>query len=363
MKSDETRLSRPFEVGYDTDNEEYYIFAPAGCVLVDGQAAEIEDADQYGNVSLAFGSTLPSALYAHVTKDSGSAGGYKVEFDANETKNGAKYNFKVTDFGNEDGDAGYDVATGVVSLGGSYDEPFDYVVETEEGEGGEEIEKYVVKASSFYFDGVLQTIDDDLEIEQVGSVTAYLICYGVASKNADDEIEYTWTFSLDDEPQEADEPATPDDPPDKVLNVKLYDFEDGAVVKDYRGVNLPVMSGAPVATSIEDIGVFAPVYSSSTGLVAGFKNCYYQIGGFSFSLPNQSLPIENGFVCLQISSTSASPSAQLVGKATLAALQSDQANLSNVVIPFYKVSGSQIEVDLRRMPTTGILEFFQQQSS
>ena len=120
--TDDTRIARPFEVAYDTEREEYYIFAPTGCVLVDGKAAEIADADSYGNVVLDIGGSMPDALYAHVTQSEDATNGYKVEFDGKETKSGAKWNFKVTNFGEEENDGGqYDLATGIVSLSASGD--------------------------------------------------------------------------------------------------------------------------------------------------------------------------------------------------------------------------------------------------
>lgn len=109
----------PFEVFYDHETEKYYIFAPAGCVLVNGAEVEIVDAS-YGNVELDLDiDDLPDSVYAHVTKDSNATGGYKVEFDGNATKSGAKWNFRVMRFGAAENDGNqYDVATSVVNLGG-----------------------------------------------------------------------------------------------------------------------------------------------------------------------------------------------------------------------------------------------------
>ena len=114
-------LPRPFEVDYDPEEEEYYIFAPPGCVLVDGEAVEIEDADGKGNVALDLDpENLPDSLWAHVTKSSTATGGHKVEFDGNATKAGAKWNFRVMRFGAAENDGNqYDIATSVVSLGES----------------------------------------------------------------------------------------------------------------------------------------------------------------------------------------------------------------------------------------------------
>lgn len=107
----------PFEVFYDADK--YYIFAPDGCVLVGGVAAEIVDASN-GNVELDLDpEDLPDYLYAHVTEDSSATGGYKVEFDGEATKTGAEWNFRVVRFGASENDGNqYDIATSVVNLGG-----------------------------------------------------------------------------------------------------------------------------------------------------------------------------------------------------------------------------------------------------
>lgn len=107
----------PFEVIYDPDEQEYCIFAPEGCVLVNGVAVQIVDAED-GNVVLDLDpESLPDCLYAHVTEDSSATGGYKVEFDGESTKSGAKWNFRVARFGVGENDGNqYDIATSVVSL-------------------------------------------------------------------------------------------------------------------------------------------------------------------------------------------------------------------------------------------------------
>lgn len=112
---DPEQFPRPFTVGYDTDAEEYYIFAPEGCVLVDGKAATINGVDSSGNVTLDFGQP-PNYLWAHVKKAS-SGDGYEVFFDGEQTKAGAKWNFRVARFSEEENDGDqYDIATSVVSL-------------------------------------------------------------------------------------------------------------------------------------------------------------------------------------------------------------------------------------------------------
>lgn len=113
------QLPHPFEVFFDEESEKYYIFAPDGCILVDGKEIAIYGASN-GNVELSLGSSMPDCLYAHVTADANSTGGYKAEFDGNATKSGAKWNFRVTRFGAAENDGNqYDIATGAINLGGS----------------------------------------------------------------------------------------------------------------------------------------------------------------------------------------------------------------------------------------------------
>ena len=117
MESDEL-TPHPFQVEYDAEEEECFIFAPPGCVLVDGKAVEIADVDSAHNVALDLDpDDLPDTLWAHVTEDSTATGGYKVEFDGNETKTGSEWDFCVARFGaaENDGDQ-YDVCSSVVSL-------------------------------------------------------------------------------------------------------------------------------------------------------------------------------------------------------------------------------------------------------
>lgn len=115
---DETDMPRPFAVEYDPDAETYYVFAPEGCVLVDGVAAQIEGAEN-GNVALDLDAEdLPDYLYAHVAK--GSDGRWNVTFDGEGEKEGAKWNVRVTRFGGAENNGDqYDLATSVVCLGGS----------------------------------------------------------------------------------------------------------------------------------------------------------------------------------------------------------------------------------------------------
>ena len=122
----------PFEVFFE--DGKYYIFAPEGCVLVAGKVVEIADAEN-GNVELDLDiDDLPECLYAHVTADSDATGGYKVEFDGEDEKEGAKWSFRVMSFGSAENDGDqYDIATSVVCLGGGGGHPGPYEPIFEDG--------------------------------------------------------------------------------------------------------------------------------------------------------------------------------------------------------------------------------------
>lgn len=122
-----------------------------------------------------------------------------------------------------------------VGVGGSRHspEPFDYKVE---GSG-----RRHVLGGDFYFDGELQRNISGIDISGSGEETVYLVCTGTKVEPEEGEEsagdEYEWEFDL------ATEEGNPGGSDEKVMNVKLYDFLDGEVTKDYRETNLPVSSG------------------------------------------------------------------------------------------------------------------------
>ena len=166
---------------------------------------------------------------------------------------------------------------------------------------------------------------------------------------------YDWTFSTS-------LTAGTATAPDKVLNVKLYDFLDAAIVMDYRGQNLPVSSGSPVVSSIEDISVFAPVYTN--GVVTGFKNRHIQIGGFTRDVADLT-PSTSGsvVVAIDIATTSSTQSGQLAQYASLAYIKAEQQYLQKLIVPLYAIVDGVIVTDFRRMPTSGMLEYFSSQGA
>jgi len=226
-------------------------------------------------------------------------------------------------------------------------EPFDYVVEA-----SEDTPSRYVKGGEFWFDGELHVVTADLPITGSGSETAYLVCEGTARRDANNQPIldgagnpiYDWGFSTS-------LTAGTATAPNKVLNVKLYDFEDGVIDMDYRGQNLPVSSGSPLVSALEDNGTFAPVYNDSTGNLSGFRNCYWMNGGVTVAMGNQSFAIQNGVVALRAGATPAtSGSASLVSYADIAALQAAQKDVAYFIVPLYIVESAQIAVDLRRIP-------------
>lgn len=107
-----------------------------------------------------------------------------------------------------------------------YPEPFEYTHAKSETEG--EPDTFEVEGGSFYFDGEEQTIDEPLPLSGQGGETAYLVCTEVISAAGT-----SWGFALQSTPSASTH----------AINVRLYDFVDGEVAMDYRGVNLPIYSG------------------------------------------------------------------------------------------------------------------------
>ena len=104
-------------------------------------------------------------------------------------------------------------------------------------------------------------------------------------------------------------------------------------------------------------GAFEPEVDSE-GAVKTWKNCYYQIGGFTRYVNDISNSFRDGFVCARINSPGFTVSFELVNYENLESLEKAQKDLSNFLIPLFILKNSKIEVDLRRMPNTGIPEPF-----
>jgi len=101
--------------------------------------------------------------------------------------------------------------------------PFDYsVTESESGT------VRTVAAGSFYYNNALQAVPAALTVTGSGSETAYLV--GTPPVSASD----SFTFALALAPSQAS----------GAINMKLYDFEDGEVVKDYRDTFLAIPATA-----------------------------------------------------------------------------------------------------------------------
>lgn len=144
-----------------------------------------------------------------------------------------------------------------------------------------------------------------------------------------------------------------------------YNFPIVGFDGEYNELTVQFVSGVVCFSDGEGglPGVFEPVYDDDGKTVTGFKNCYYQVGGFTHDLGDQDLdPNSTGFVVLAVgvsgSATSASPSAYISVYSSLSLLNLAQRDLSTVKVPLYKVEDSKIEVDMRRTPMTGVFEFF-----
>lgn len=107
-------------------------------------------------------------------------------------------------------------------------------------------------------------------------------------------------------------------------------------------------------------GVFEPVFDDEgedKTLVTGFTNCYYQVGGLTCSLADQTLDADTtGVVALKIDAFQAGNVATLETYASVAALQAAQQNERYAIAPLYKMYLSHIECDMRRMPTFAMWE-------
>lgn len=264
-----------------------------------------------------------SVTRGRVQYTSSSAGDIVIESSSDSGGCGKKYTVNIT----------FPTRTG------RYMEPFEYT-------------ECCVESGDFYFDGQLQHVAGVCADD--GSV--YIVCTGTPVSTSSSGTEYQWAFAMS-----TTEGVAPGG--GKVLNVKLYDLAGCKVTKDYRGANLPVISGGKVFSSIEDVGVFVPVYNN--GMVRWFKNQYYQVGGFTFSGPDTGyeLPASfSGIVALRMCADSSlggiGCSADIVTYADYDAMVAVQTNLSYVIIPLYEVRLGKIVIDFRRMPNTGMLEFY-----
>lgn len=216
-------MPRPFFVGYDTDSEGYYIFAPEGCVLINGEDAVIDNASS-DNVALDIDpDDLPDYIYLHVSEK--SDGKWHATFDGEDELEGAKYNVKVVRFGRSENDGdSYDILTSAVSLGesGVTGKPFDYITEI----GDDEEVTHKVVNCQFMWDGVLNTSISDYSVSS-GTTEIYLVAK--QAKAIDSGVEGAWTFEMSGEEKE------PGNSECRVVNCLLYELDaDMNVLSDHR---------------------------------------------------------------------------------------------------------------------------------
>jgi hypothetical protein len=228
---------------------------------------------------------------------------------------------------------------------GRYPEPFDFV-------------DCCVEDGEFFFDGELKEAEGICPGD--GKVTVYLVCKGVRKDPGDssEDAEYTWDeFYLSTSEVV---PATGE----KILNIKLYDLDNCNVLKDYRGVNLPVVSGGAAKATIDDYGPFPVHYLN--GAISFIGDGYVQVGGYTIAVDGGFSPTNpNEFIAVKILSGSSSPGVpggNIVEYSSFGSLRSAQHDLDYVIIPIYRLwwdnLGAHVLMDLRRMPMTGMLEVF-----
>jgi hypothetical protein len=103
--------------------------------------------------------------------------------------------------------------------------------------------------------------------------------------------------------------------------------------------------------------VFEPRFTD--GAITGFDNRYFQVGGFTRTCDDH-VPsgIGTTIVALSISTTSSSQSGSIVEYASIAALQAAQASLGTTIVPLFQLVDGIVDLDFRRMPTSGMFEYF-----
>lgn len=277
------------------------------------------------------------------------------------------------------GDRLVQVHVGALALGGGYTpwpEPFPYGAATvpEYTDAGQtetrdvEYEHYV-KADGFVFNGAGTTVSGsgipvDESTTQVAIVSVGTPPEGwTPGPDGADPDELTWEHRLEKSSSgDVQPPPAPDH--GAVVVTPLYDFDGYEVVKDYRGQFLPVTTGV-VRSTLDDRGPFAPVYSAAGG-VTGFSDGYVQVGGFTVECEGPfSNPASPGqlFVAARVSVSASGDSGYSVALSAYSdfeALRGAQQNLDEVVYPLYRLAWAgnvcSIDMDLRRMPTTGMLE-------
>lgn len=138
------------------------------------------------------------------------------------------------------------------------------------------------------------------------------------------------------------------------------DFDSTKSIRlDRRIDDHPVIrgGGGGGSVSVASDGPFAPVFASDTETgeptehVSGFTNCYWQYGGKTYLLDDQTLGASNGFVCLKAGATPATRgTATLAYYGGLGALQAAQGDPAFFIVPLFFLTDNKITIDLRRMP-------------
>jgi hypothetical protein len=117
-----------------------------------------------------------------------------------------------------------------------------------------------------------------------------------------------------------------------------------------KSQTLPVTSDGP----------FFPIYDEEGEdplRVIGFGNCYWQNGGVTCFMADQSCEYTDGFVVLQAdATTSGNGSASLESYSTLSDLNEAQQSPAFFIAPLYYMEEGHIVMDMRRLPQLYLLE-------
>lgn len=131
-----------------------------------------------------------------------------------------------------------------------------------------------------------------------------------------------------------------------------------AIVSVKQSVVGAIQLGSASAVEVPADGPFSPVYATDpqtgqpTDTVTGFQNCYWQNGGVTVQMSDQSsIPGSSGFIALKAGALpSTTGTATLECYATFAAMQTAQRDTSHFIVPLYRVASAKITLDMRRMP-------------
>lgn len=120
-----------------------------------------------------------------------------------------------------------------------------------------------------------------------------------------------------------------------------------------------LVSSAPGRFALSSV----PDPDDPTRSVTMLVNCYYDIGGKTYMIPDQPVPTPAGepsehFVCLVMSAIGTTQSGWVYSYSSFAKLQEEQSNMTYYIIPLYKMDkDGNVLVDFRIGPSAAMGEF------